>query len=1075
MKLLGLKWMSGRARRWLAIATGALVVYTAAGFWLVPLVLEKQIPRLGHSVLARQASVGEVRFNPYTLRLVAKDLRLDEADGAPLFGVGELAVEMQWRSLIRRAWSFAEISFTAPSLHLAIAPDGTFNLAELAATLRGTPQEAPQEDATAGLPRLVIERFAVARGRIEMHDQKAGYANSFDPIDFSLHAFSTLPDRDGDYTFRSELASGGSLTWRGDISVNPIRGSGELVLHDGSLPEPSVYLKPYTSATVHAGRFDAALPYRFSYQDGKLDASFAGISLALQDLAFSAPERAGSPPALAGADSVRLNLDLAASQSGDDFNLSISNAAFSVEGLALAEGKRAPFKLARVGFDEGALDLASRKVSAARVFAEDGILEMTRGADGEIDLVALLQRFAAAGKPAPQAETPEAASAQQAPAWNAVAQRVELRNFGARIADRASGIKLNVAALDLALEEAGSELARPVRFNAALRLREGGRIAASGSAVPASGALQADMQIDRLALTPLQPLLRQHVKLKIGGSVSARGRVVTGGGAPKLPALRYDGSFEIAGLALDEENGERFAGWKSVRADKLSATLSPNRLEIPELRVVEPSAILIIEPDRSFNAARLLVRAPDTVSPGAAPQAPQAGPAQPVQVRHEKPGTRAQAHGANDPFPVRIQRVRFQNAKLDFTDLSLLPQFSAKIYDLNGVITGLSSSRDTRSQLELDGRVDDFGLARIRGSLNPFAFADRTNVDVRFRNLDMLSVSPYTMKFAGYKIADGKLSLDLGYKVRDSRLEGDNQIVIDQLTLGEKIDSPDAMNLPLELAIAILKDSDGRIDLNLPVSGDLNDPQFSYGAVIWKAIGNLLTKIVTAPFRALGAMFGGDGENLQAIDFDPGSDRLLPPEREKLVKVAQILAKRPQLKLLVPGRYSEAADGAALRLHAVRVEIGKRAGIRTPEGEAVGPLPLRDRNVRRALRELYAARFGEAELEKAIEAAEAAEAKASKGQDAKLSIWQRLGNMVEGEPQLTEAGDFYRTLQARLVENQPLSDDALATLGGQRAQAILRALKEAGADEASAAAAAAEAIESETGKPVPIKLGLASK
>jgi hypothetical protein len=138
------------------------------------------------------------------------------------------------------------------------------------------------------------------------------------------------------------------------------------------------------------------------------------------------------------------------------------------------------------------------------------------------------------------------------------------------------------------------------------------------------------------------------------------------------------------------------------------------------------------------------------------------------------------------------------------------------------------------------------------------------------------------MKFAGYKIASGKISLDLNYKVRNGQLEGDNQVVIDQLTLGERVDSPDALKLPLELAIAILKDSNGRIDLGLPVSGSLDDPQFSYGAVIWKAVVNVLTRIVTAPFRALGALFGGDGAKLEAIDFDPGSAAILPPEREKL-------------------------------------------------------------------------------------------------------------------------------------------------------------------------------------------------
>jgi hypothetical protein len=359
------------------------------------------------------------------------------------------------------------------------------------------------------------------------------------------------------------------------------------------------------------------------------------------------------------------------------------------------------------------------------------------------------------------------------------------------------------------------------------------------------------------------------------------------------------------------------------------------------------------------------------------------------------------------------------------------------------------------------------------------------------------------MKFAGYKIAEGKISLDLKYKVRDSKLEGDNHIVIDQLKLGERVDSPDALKLPLELAIAILKDSDGRIDLGLPVSGDMNDPQFSYGAVVWKAIGNVLTKIVTAPFRALGALFGISGDKMEAVDFDPGSAKLLPPEREKLKQVAQILAKRAQLKLTAPAQYSEAADGAALKARAVRLEIAKRAGITLAAGEEPGPLDLQDRHVRSALRDLYAERFGKAEYDKAKAdaektgtvpvakpadapepdenkagsgaAANAASAKAGDEPKGKISLLQRVGRLASGEPQVADAGDFYRKLRARLDENQPLAADALTQLGQQRAQAIVAALAEDGVDASRASAGAPEKVDAAPGKAVPLKLALGGK
>ncbi|ABD68018.1 protein of unknown function DUF748 [Rhodoferax ferrireducens T118] len=1139
-----LQWTNIRWKRWVAGAAGLLAAYTVAGFWLVPPLIKHQVPQFGQTELARQATIGEVRFNPFTLRLEAQDLRLAEADGTPLFAVGKLAVALQWKSLIRRAWSFSDIRITAPSANLAIAPDGKFNLAELLATLERRPHEASTD---ASLPRVIVEQLALEQGTVDMHDRRAGYDNTFAPIDFSLSNFSTLPEQNDAHTFTAQSARGGKMRWKGTASVNPIRASGEVTLENASLPELAVYLKSYTRARVAAGQLSATLPYSLSYADGKFEASLEGAKVSLRDLALaregvtdsfaaltrldindvnadlarrqvtvgevradggklsvkrdakgeldltnlmiasagpaasgpaaavavnnwklavkqvlfdqmavSAVDETAKPPLKLNAGKVRLQLQVAAEQAGANFQLKLSQAALSLAGLTLASGAQAPFKLAQLGFSDGMLDLAARQASIGRLYAEGGQLQLVRARDGKLNLMELLPRSSAIG--------PQAAAAAGKP-WVAVAKTVELSKFGADVADEGAGVKVQVTDLALKLEGASSDLKQTVKFNTDLKLREGGQFTAQGSVVPANGEVQADVRLKQLALAPLQPLLAHYLKLKIArGNVSAQGLLTTGAGTAKSPSLRYVGALNVAGLTLNEEDGGLFAAWKNASADKFTASLNPNRLDVPELRIVEPNATLIIEDDRSFNAARLLVQ-------------PNAG------AKVEVP-TQAKAKADDDPFPVRIRRLRLQNAKLDFTDLSLRPQFSAKIYELNGVINGLSSNREARSQIELDGRVDEFGLARIRGELNPFAPRNNTDINVVFKNVDMVPASPYSMKFAGYKVAEGKISLDLQYKIRDSQLEGANQIVIDKLTLGERVDSPDALKLPLQLAIAILKDSEGRIDLGLPISGNLSDPQFSYGAIIWKAIGNLLTRIVTAPFRALGSLLGVSGEKLESIDFDAGSDRLLPPEREKLKQVAQILGKRAQLKLSVPAQYSETADGAALRAGAVRVEIARRAGIKLQAGEEPGPLNLSDRAVRGAMRDLYAERFGEAELDKQKKAAEGGGAPAAAASmpdtktaaaQAKLPLWQRVGKMIQGEPQVADASAFYNQLQERLNQNQPLAADALAKLGAQRAEAILAALKEAGVDPARADAAAPEKVESDIGKPVPLKLGLVAK
>ena len=400
------------------------------------------------------------------------------------------------------------------------------------------------------------------------------------------------------------------------------------------------------------------------------------------------------------------------------------------------------------------------------------------------------------------------------------------------------------------------------------------------------------------------------------------------------------------------------------------------------------------------------------------------------------PPARASAP-ADDPFPVRIRRVRLQNAKLRFHR----PQPAAAIrrQDLRTERRGQRACRPTgrsRSQIELDGRVDEFGLARIRGELNPFAPRNNTDVNVVFKNVDMVPASPYTMKFAGYKIAEGKISLDLQYKVRDGQLEGANQIVIDKLTLGERVDSPDALKLPLQLAIAILKDSDGRIDLGLPVSGNINDPQFSYGAIIWKAIGTLLTKIVTAPFRALGGLLGGQRREAGGHRFRSGQRPAAAAGARKVQAGGAAAGQAPAIETLGAGAVQRGGRWRGARARAVRVEIARRAGIRLEPGEEPGPADLGNRAVRSAVRELYAARFGDAELDKQKKAAgrpwrrrPAAQParqrpKAEDGPGQIAAVAARRQN----DPGRAAGGRRQRLLQPaaeRLNQNQPLAADAL--------------------------------------------------
>jgi hypothetical protein len=377
-------------------------------------------------------------------------------------------------------------------------------------------------------------------------------------------------------------------------------------------------------------------------------------------------------------------------------------------------------------------------------------------------------------------------------------------------------------------------------------------------------------------------------------------------------------------------------------------------------------------------------------------------------------------------------------------------------------VAGLGSATDSRATVKLDGQVDEFGSMKVDGSLSAFEPKVFTDLAVLFRNVPMSSLSPYSATFAGRRIMAGTLDLDLSYKIDHSALVGDNKVVLRRLQLGERVDSPGATRLPLDLAIAILSDADGVIDLALPVRGNIDHPEFSYGHLVWQALVTVITKVATAPFRALGALFGGDAEKLDAIAFEPGRDVLRPPEREKLERVRAVLGKRPRLAVTVHGAYDATLDGEALRALRVREELAQRLGIKLRPGEDPGPVALDDVKTQRALEALLTERGGAKILDEVASAWQQSSGKKAERANAVLALVGR------------GAGDrgLYDAVYRKLVELTPLADAELAALARRRGEAIVSVLGEGGARAAAGDTEVASRAE-RAGIPTRLELGAA--
>lgn len=567
--------------------------------------------------------------------------------------------------------------------------------------------------------------------------------------------------------------------------------------------------------------------------------------------------------------------------------------------------------------------------------------------------------------------------------------RIDLEDVGIRLGDIVSG---------------GD---KPLRFEMATRVNQGGNVKISGNYHVARNRAEGRLAVSRFAVPPFEPLLAQHANLKlVAGKASLDGRFVWEEDQKFGQRLAFSGGAVLDDLLLNEPGGERFFACQSIVGSRARLDLRKQVLTIEDVRLVAPAGKMVINKDRSTNFATVM-RQVDKPSPAG----------------QEKP-----APAASQAFAVTIDRTRVEKGELDFADLSLVLPFSTRIRELNGAITGLASDPASRAGVKLEGQVDDYGLARIDGTINPFTPRTHTDLTVAFRNVMMTPLSPYSATFAGRQIASGRLSLDLQYKLSNSELHGENRVVLEQFTLGERVESPTAVSLPLDLAVALLTDSDGKIDVAVPVRGNVDNPEFSYSHLVWQAIRTFLTRIVTAPFRALASLFGGSGEALDEITFDAGSARLLPPEREKLVRLVETLKKRPQIRLLVQGRYHPDRDGAALRDVAARRVLAERLGSKIAPGEEPGPVAYDNARTQRALEAMLAERGGADALVQFVAAFEK-----QKGREAQR-VNPALALVGRGSPDR----ELYEAVFRRVAELQPLPPIALEELARERGAAIVK-------------------------------------
>lgn len=472
--------------------------------------------------------------------------------------------------------------------------------------------------------------------------------------------------------------------------------------------------------------------------------------------------------------------------------------------------------------------------------------------------------------------------------WQIIVQQAELSEHTFHLVDHSQSepVALELTQLNLQIKDFDSIAQKP--FNAVFNTHIGQEGRLSSQAQVQLQPLNVDMTLNSsdLDLRPAQAWISPyaHMELRSGLLNSALKLQISNADDLQLSA---QGDASIHQLHLRDTLHQReLVKWDAVDIHGIHYALQEQKLSIDNLLLQQPYVRFIINENLTTNISELFITQP------------------------EKPAT-AQSNDS-PPFALHIGGIKINDGSANFADFSLTPNFATAIQQLNGDIGTLDNQSSKVANIDIQGKVDRYAPVTIKGSLTPFDPLKKLDIATSFKHLELTTLTPYSGKFAGYRIHKGRLNLDLHYQITDGKLNATNKLLLEQLQLGERVDSPDAVDLPIRLAIALLKDSKGRIALELPVQGDLNNPEFKVAPIVWKTLRTLISRAVSAPFNFIAGLVNSNTQELSEVGFLPGQFNIHPQAATRLDVLAKALADRPQLRLEVEGGSRAELDGPPL-------------------------------------------------------------------------------------------------------------------------------------------------------------------
>lgn len=822
-------------------------------------------------------------------KVLMESFDIRDGANATLLGLKRGIVVLNSVEPLDRSVIIGAINVQGLTANLAVRRGGQTNFTPLATALGGPP--------AAGLP---VQPFNVMLGSLQIFDSALKYIDAssgtpvtleLDDVAIQLRKFATNKQAPPFSVQAQARLGAGSLALRGAFDLPRRQVSGEISLDKIDLPPLQSFAAGFWAGTISSGTLSLNAKLQSTLTSGRFTATVQSAGISLDNLELRAP----------------------------------------------GDGQR-PIQVNHLNATLDRIDLASHQARVKEVKVDGLRTFIRRSRDGRLSLAAFLRESTSEGAQPPatsassvqttanskpttdqasvslQVAQPASAANPQSQPWQYQIASVAIENSEAGVEDDSAPqpLTVNFAPLNLHLKDISSDFTKPFGLAVDASLKPQGTFKIDGSA--ALNPLKADLKINaqRIDVTPVDIWLGSRLNARLTKAfLNVTGAVAFARAREKVSAT-YRGDVSVSNLRLlDKLTNERFLRWNGLTARDIEADLDGGepRVRVGELALSDFFARLILNSDGQLNVRDIIKR------PGAAPTSLTRENPAGAEMSKAAASQNAAASTTRDSIPadVEIRRTVMRGGSINFTDNFIKPHYSAQLTEIAGKIGAFGTRSTKPADLELQGEVNSSAPIDITGSLNPLAPKAFVDIKAKADGIDLPDLTPYSAKYTGYPITQGTLNVDVHYHLENDELTAINRLFIDQLTFGPRVQSPYAINLPIATAVALLKNSKGEINVSVPISGSLSDPQFNFGEIIAKALSNLILKAVSAPFSVLALAAGSPGQKLDYVEFQPGLATLTPASQERLDALAKALKDRAALRLSISGRVDLAVDRKALR------------------------------------------------------------------------------------------------------------------------------------------------------------------